>query len=146
MAVDLLWATKPGLCSSQSSRYPTLIEKQMTWNKEFPGGGGGGGGGGPGKMSSTLGALQFLRNAEFISFPRLHRRRSRESRRGRRRETKDGGEKTTFVKCSSTKSASLFLSRFVTDMKPFLLAPFFHTFGKRKWKFGPFLFRTRSGN
>ena len=66
MAVDLLWATKPGLCSSQSSRYPTLIEKQMTWNKEFPGGGGGGG---PGKMSSTLGALQFLRNAEFISFP-----------------------------------------------------------------------------
>lgn len=120
MAVDLLWATKPGLCSSQSSRYPTLIEKQMTWNKEFPGGGGGEGGGGPGKMSSTLGALQFLRNAEFISFPRLHRRRSRESRRGRRRETKeDGGEKTTFVKCSSTKSASLFLSRFVTDMKPF---------------------------
>lgn len=52
MAVDLLWATKPGLCSSQSSRYPTLIEKQMTWNKEFPGGEGGGG---PGKMSSTLG-------------------------------------------------------------------------------------------
>lgn len=50
--------------SSQLSRYPTLIEKQMTWNKEFPGGGSG-----PEKMSSTLGALQFLRNAEFISFP-----------------------------------------------------------------------------
>lgn len=57
--------------SSQSSRYPTLIEKQMTRNKEFSGDGQREERGrrGPEKMSSTLGALQFLRNAEFISFP-----------------------------------------------------------------------------
>ena len=115
VAVDLLWATKPGLCSSQSSRYPTLIEKQMTWNKEFPGGGGGGGGG-PGKMSSTLGALQFLRNAEFISFPpvarakeprRRRRRRRKRRRRGRERRIETKRQPSWNVKCSSTTSFSL---------------------------------------
>ena len=69
----MIYEKREDLLSSESGRYPTLIENQMTWNKEFSGRGGRRRRrwwrSGPEKMSSALGALQFLRNAEFISFP-----------------------------------------------------------------------------
>ena len=36
----MIYEKREDLLSSESDRYPTLIENQMMWNKEFPGRGG----------------------------------------------------------------------------------------------------------
>lgn len=108
------------LLSSESGRYPTLIENQMTWNKEFPGRGGRRRRrSGPEKMSSALGALQFLRNAEFISFPRrlnlcVDGRGTNGGRRIRKEEEREETGLRTTVKRLSARSI---LPRFDCDMK-----------------------------
>lgn len=69
-------------------------------------------------MSSALGALQFLRNAEFISFPcRLNlaeRMRDERGRMDRERRGREGGDRPRTVKRLSARSI---FARFDCDMK-----------------------------
>ena len=99
----MIYEKREDLLSSESGRYPTLIENQMTWNKEFPGRGGQGEEWSPEKMSSALGALQFLRNAEFISSPSWLN--LDEGRTGGRRLRKGGRERRDRLRTAKRLSA-----------------------------------------